>query len=326
MNPKVQIKMEYLNSLKPGTFVEDAQIMERFIGLYKQTHNGCTDDEAEDFYNRESLYFKQRISENNDLRLCTMFSLYSCFMDVVVNGLSFEPAAKLIYITWNNFNTAPRGQQDAWEKRAKNEISPFGELALRVQQGQILYCDDPVIVYSSDFWEPGYSEDGTRYSLYKAKIPRPADATIIGSFMKITRPNGSADFPFFTEENINEWRSASESKNKTAGANALYGKNGSQINIGFLKAKTIKHSFKTYPKIKIVGTNTQLEDAAIFEVNSAGQLEQKNASPVMPPSVEQIPAKPAENKPAAPVMPPPFSFTKATNSAKAVEALDSTPF
>lgn len=261
METKVQIKMEHLNSLSPMTFVEDPKICEHFINVYRSTHNVDSDDVANDFYSRESLYFKQLVSTVKDLKECTMFSLYGCFMDIIVNGLTFDPSAKLLHVEARSFNTAAYNQTAVWEKRARNVVDAFGELALRIMSKQIKYVDDPVIVYEGDTWEPGYAEAGNRYCIYKAKIPRSGGKKIIGSFMKITRNDGSFDMPWFTEENFNEWKAASKKANKEKPANELYTSGeGDQINIGFLKTKTIKHSFKTYPKVKVIGGNTELEE------------------------------------------------------------------
>lgn len=284
MNPIAQITLQHLNTLHPMTFVEDETVKQRFINTYKSTHTGCTDEQAEDFYNRESFYFKQLISANKELLKCTIFSLYGCLLDIIVNGLTFDPASNLMYLTQRGVNIAPKGQQAVWEQRAKNVISPYGELALRIKFGQVKYVDDPVIVYDGDLWEPGYNEVGLRYCIYKTKLPR-INKNIIGSFIKITRNDGSMDFPFFTEENIAEWKSASEKQNKTTGANELYTSSNGQINIGFLKAKTIKHSFKTYPKVKVIGGNTELEDAPLIESDTTTEANSTAAQPavVMPP-------------------------------------------
>lgn len=308
MNAKAQLKIDYINGLQPLTFTDDEQIRDHFMGLYKATHAGVTDDMALDFHNRESFYFKQLLTANRELLSCTMFSLYGSFMDIVVNGLSFDPASNLIYITPKSVNIAANGQQPLWEKRAKNTVSPYGELALRIKANQIKYVDDPVIVYEGDTWEPGYNELGFRYCLYKTKLPR-SNNKIIGSFIKITRNDGSIDFPFFSVENINEWKAASQKQNKNNGANALYSSNEGQITIGFLKAKTIRHSFKTYPKIKIVGSNTELEegDFEATAINSeipASQPLQASIQPAtLPPLQQQLQPPPAT--------PPAFTMSSA---------------
>lgn len=304
MNPKVQIKMEHLNKLTPLGFVEDEQIKNHFISVYLQTHSGEDEDSANDFYAREAFYFRQLLNANAELQKCTMFSLYGCFLDISFNGLSFDPASTLIYITSRSVNVAPKNSPNVWEKRASNKISPYGELALRMLSGQIKYVDDPVIVYEGDTWQPGYNADGSKYMLHSTKLPR-TSKKIIGSFIKITRADGSFDFPYFTEENINEWKVASAKQNKEAGANALYGTDG-DINIGFLKAKTIKHAFKTYPKLKkIIGSNTELEDseelAGFAEIPQPRQTQQPSAqlqqlaiaettSPVAPAAIPNKPS------------------------------------
>jgi hypothetical protein len=60
--------------------------------------------------------------------------------------------------------------------------------------------------------------------------------------------------------NKNNFGSATNDK-----SNALYTSSGGQIDTGFLKAKTLKHAFKAYPKVP-TGKFTTLEPALEEEV------------------------------------------------------------
>lgn len=256
MSTKVNIKLDYLKGLKPLTFVEDDAIKQNFLHLYRQVQTD-SQDEAESFYEKESNYFKRRLFDAPDLQGATIFSLYSCFMDIVLNSLSFDPDAKLVYLEINNVNTAPFGQQAVWEKRAKLVISPYGELAIRIEAGHLKYIDEPVIVYGCDSIKIKTNDQGNKVIVYEGTIPR-TSKKIIASFVKLTRTDGSFDFKYLLEDDIQRLMDYSTKRNKGK-TNSLYSSANDGIDPGFLAAKTIKHAFKTFPKIKIKGTNSQLD-------------------------------------------------------------------
>jgi recombinational DNA repair protein RecT len=268
MEPKAKSKLEHLNSLQPLSFCEDDQIKSSFLKLHAATHPGESQDDAESFYERESNYFKRLLFNNPELRKCTLFSLYGCFMDIVVNGLSFEPSANLLYIEVRSANVGTKDSPQ-WEKRASNKISPYGELTLRIKCGQIKYIDTPVIVYEGDLFKKGYSQNGAQYVVYEAAIPR-ASNQIQATFVKITRPDGSFDFPHMEKADIERLRKYSERQNSRGNeapkANALYGSDNGQIDPGFLKAKTIRHAFKAYPKVNIMGAWSEIDEEEVPQV------------------------------------------------------------
>ena len=63
-------------------------------------------------------------------------------------------------------------------------------------------------------------------------------------------------------EDIDRLKSFSEKKNKRSGANSLYTSSDGGIDAGFLEAKTIKHSFKTFPTVKLGNFSKIQEDEA----------------------------------------------------------------
>lgn len=264
-------KLAHLNTLKPLTFMDDEEIKASFKKLYLATHAGETDDDAENFYERESNYFKRIIFGSKDLQQATMFSLYGCLMDIITNGLSFDPSANLVYVTIRNFNTAQRGQADQWEKRASNTISPYGELTLRIKYGQVKYIDTPVVVFEGDLFKKGYNEDGKQYIRYEAQIPRCTN-NIVAGFVKVVRPDGTFDFPHMDSMDIERLKNYSVKQNKKV--TDLYGGSGENatgvIDTGFFKAKLIRHAFKAFPKVKILGGHSSFEEDA--EITSTVQV------------------------------------------------------
>ena len=130
------------------------------------------------------------------------------------------------------------------------DLSPYGELALRIKAGQILYADRPVVVYEGDQFQPSVNDKGQKIVQYKTNVPR-TSSKIIGSFIRLVRPDGSFDFYWMLPEDVDRLKAFSEKKNKTSGSNALYSSCNGEIDPGFLEAKTIKHSFKTFPTIRL---------------------------------------------------------------------------
>ena len=245
------ITVAELNKMKAFEILESDNVRTRFIDKYNQIHNS---EDGEMFYESEKYNFQKLLSNSKDLKDCTGFSIYGVLMDVAAMGLTITPDTKpLLYVLSRSVNVG--SQQNAiWEKRAYIQISPYGELALRIQAGQILYADRPVVVYEGDEFQPGMNEYGRKFVKYMAAVPRKSK-NIIGSFIGLTRPDNSIDFFWMMDEEIERLKKASNKQNKgdASGnkANALYTANDGQIDIGFLEAKTLKHSLMTFPKIKI---------------------------------------------------------------------------
>ena len=120
--------------------------------------------------------------------------------------------------------------------------------------GQIKHADNPVIVYEGDSFEPFQDSSGKGVN-YTLNINH--GAKIVGAFIRIVRMDGTEDYHWMLP---NDWqRLAGYSEKKNFGkANALYTSVNGGIDPGFLGAKLIKHAFKSYPKVSIVGRFTQL--------------------------------------------------------------------
>ena len=256
-----------IQSLKATDVIRNDYVRSQFINVY----NAIWKEGGEAAYEREAMYFNNQLRDSESLRKCTGMSVFFAFIDLAVRGLTLEPGAQaLCYLLPRSYCIGKNAQgQNVYEKRCNLTISGYGELVLRAKAGQILHADNPVIVYEGDGFEFG-EKDGRKYVNYCCRIPRQS-SRIIACFLKITRPDGTVDYSVMTEQ---DWRRLSDFSAKAnrywdghqwvEKANALYSSLEGQIDTGFLKAKCIKHAFKTYPKIAI-GKGTQLESEVIEE-------------------------------------------------------------
>ena len=261
---KKQSAVDYILSLPAINIATDPMVKQKFINNYMKIH-GVNESTAELFYEVESYHFTKKLRTTKDLQDCERMSIYGAFIDIAINGLSIDPSRKLAYLQPGGTNIFETKIEDGkpvknkvWINQLTNVISPYGELSLRQSMGQIRYVDNVVIVYEGDVFEPYLNTEGLKMVEYRGAVPRKSN-TIVGSFLKITRPDGSFDFFHLLKEDID--RLKKYSANKFGGtANALYGGNDGQIDSGFLQAKTIKHAFKAFPPVPIRGQNSKLED------------------------------------------------------------------
>ena len=258
----ITVKVAELNQMKPFDVLENEGVKQRFVEKYNQIHNS---EDGEQFFESEKYNFQKLIANSKDLKECSGFSIYGILMDIAAMGLTISPDSKPVLYVLTRSTNVGTPQQAQWEKRAYLQVSPYGELALRIQAGQILYADRPVVVYEGDEFQPGMNEHGRKFVKYMASVPRKSKK-IIASFIGLTRPDGSIDFFWMMDDEIERLKRASNKQNKggndNSKANALYTANDGQIDIGFLEAKTLKHSLMVFPKIKIGQFTTlqQFED------------------------------------------------------------------
>ena len=256
-----------IQSLKATDVVRNDYVRQQFINVY----NAIWKEGGEGAYEREAMYFNNQLRDNERLRKCTGMSIFFAFIDLAVRGLTLEPGAQaLCYLLPRNYAVGKNAQgQVIYETRCNLTISGYGELVLRAKAGQIQYADNPVIVYDGDEFSFG-EKDGRKYVNYCCRIPRQSNR-IIACFLKITRCDGSVDYSVMTEGDWKRLQDFSAKANRywdndnkrwVEKANSLYTSVCGDIDTGFLKAKCIKHAFKTYPKIAI-GKGTQLESEVI---------------------------------------------------------------
>jgi recombinational DNA repair protein RecT len=243
-----------LKKMKATDVPDDPRVQARFTSLYQILHNS---PRGESSFEKERYHLTGLLNQDPELRECSALSVYGVLIDLAVLGLSLEQGSQPLTYLLSYPVGSPSGQSPSPERRAVLEISPYGELALRIRSGQILHADRPVVVYSGDVFRPMISEAGHKTIVYECCVPR-RSKEVIGCFICLTRPDQSRDYFWMLTPEIERLKRFSAKAGKELGANPLYSSDQGQIDIGFLEAKTIKHAFKTFPKIAL-GQFSRLE-------------------------------------------------------------------
>lgn len=264
--PKMSI-IQKLNAAQPSQIVNLPEVAERFQNLYVTFHGKA----ALPFYEAEKYHFAKIIQDNAKIAACTKLSLYGCFLDMAVNGLSFDPSMKHAYIVPVNQNVGSKNSP-VWEARAQLRISGIGELVIRTNQNQVRYVDNPVLVYDGDDFKMK-TENNELKIYHEAVIPRKEDAQIIACYLRITRTDGTIDYKVITMPEIRLMQKFSKDPESKAWTDGLP---------GMVQAKCIKHAFRTYPKIRMITKHTELASEVIDQqaevVDIYGLDEQKETA------------------------------------------------
>ncbi len=211
----------------------------RFTELARfQTGNQLS---AEAKFEMEQKHFMTLLEQNPSLKNCDKLSLYMSFMIASTNNLSFDPTMKEMYLV-------PRGG------KAVPSIQAMGELKLRLAAGQVKHIDSPVIVMEGDVFKPKLNANGEKVVEWEKLIPNKS-TKIVGVFVRIVKMNGSVDYEWMLEDEIERLRGYSERNNK-GNANRLYTSHNGGIDPGFLRTKMIKHAFKAYPAAPVIAPKT----------------------------------------------------------------------
>lgn len=252
----IQIKVEELNALPATKIVENDSVQAKFIQMYNAIWGSQM---GEQIYHKEVFNFQKVLRENPAVAECSKMSLFGCFLDMAVSGLSLDNTSHPhCYLIPRNVKTGHKDERgyDTYEKRASVSVTGYGELTMRMRVGQIRYADNPVIVYEGDIFSISL-DNGIKKITYSAAIPRKS-SNVIGAFIRIVRTDGSEDYQWLLEGDIQRLakfsaRSNSYYKNgqRVEGkANDLYSSNNGGIDPGFLENKMIKHAFDAYPKVR----------------------------------------------------------------------------
>lgn len=241
--------IQKLEQSAPAQIANIPEVADRFKNIYL-IMNGGNNDKATVKYEAEKFHFMKLIQDKPDLQQCTKLSLYGCFLDMAVNGLSFDPAMKHAYVVSFNTNVGTK-QQPKWEKRATLMISGYGELSMRIRQNQLKYADNPILVYEGDEFRHG-TKDGKVFLDHVAAFPRKSD-NIIACYIRLERIDSSVDYKVLSIEEIMKLKAFSKDPNSKAWTDGLP---------GMVQAKTIKHAFRSYPKIRM-GDFSQLQSNTV---------------------------------------------------------------
>lgn len=256
MSNIIQIKVEELNALPATKIVENEGVQSKFIQMYNAIWGSQM---GEQIYHKEVFNFQKVLRENPSLAECSKMSLYGCFLDMAVNGLSLDNTSHPhCYLIPRNVKTGHKDERgyDIYEKRASVSVTGYGELTMRMRAGQIRYADNPVIVYEGDIFSINL-DNGVKKITYSAAIPRKS-SHVIGAFIRIVRCDGSEDYQWLLEGDIDRLAKFSAKNNSyykngqrvEGKANDLYSSNNGSIDPGFLENKMIKHAFDAYPKVR----------------------------------------------------------------------------
>lgn len=248
MSNKIELTSGYIGKLTPAAVATDKNIGEHFVNKFMAMYR-VPKEQAVAFYEREKDNFMKRITDSEELKACTPMSIFLAFMQVGGWQLSFEGGAQAdVYLIPGNRNIAPRNQEPKWVKECVAQPTPWGEKKIRIQNGQIKDAGKPVIVYKGDKYRE-YNDETGKLKVEWEKGDRGSKPTIIGSFIRIEKPDGSHEFITFDMSDVAKWQDASAKKNKDKGANLMYTSNNGQIDKLFFEGKTLKHAFKGYSKV-----------------------------------------------------------------------------
>lgn len=265
-NNAVAVTVSHLQTLKPAEIANDDKVAVMFVKNYNAIHKS---NAGEQVYELEKYHFSRLVSQNKSLKSCTHLSLYATFIEMAVQGLSFDPNKKLCYLVPQNVNIGTQ-ENPIWETRATLEISPYGELAMRQDYGQIKHADNPEVAYQDEKFVVSQGPNG---KLVTHEFSYPRAGKVVAVYMRIIKLDGSSDYSIIDLAEMKRLAMYSDKKNKGNGnldkANPLYKSNGGDPDLGFWKAKCIKHAFKSYPKVKVRGQHTVLATDKIEEEEAA---------------------------------------------------------
>lgn len=269
-----KLSIEELNAIPAHLLADHERIKSAFVTTYSKIHK-VSEDEALSIYEKEALYFKKAVLDNDKLKNSTRMSLYGAFLELAIQGLSIQPGAK------SEAFLEARGVKvgTAYVDTAFLRITAYGELNLRIKSGQIVRMYNPQIIYEGDHFQPTTDERGRLIVKYQPIIPRHSNV-IIGGYVCIQLPGGDLDFKWLLIDDIERLKKYATTKTQNGSyTNPLYSKENGGIDPGFLEAKIIKHAMRAYTKLR-VGENVMMDEeeaeTPIINENNNGSEPQGN--------------------------------------------------
>jgi len=275
---------------------------EVFIATLVGLH-GLTKEKAEAFWLRESTYFT-KVVETTNFKDCTEISLKNAFSEIASNFVSIQPGGRAeAFLSTRNSNIGNK-ENPKWVTVCQLTIQVYGELNMRLRAGHLKHAHNPIVLYEGDTFQPRTNEAGKLIVEYSPKIPRAKDAKIFGCYVHLELEGGINDFKWMLMDDIERLRDFSnrnnckqweKDKGVTGKENDLYGKDGKQIDPGFLAAKTLKHAMKTLPKLRL-SDGVVIEDDEPVDTSATFDMKTAEESPgVVIPTDEQGAASKTDN-------------------------------
>ena len=273
---------------------------DKFIQVYSQKFG---EETAEAFYEEQRGYFLNELTSGpykELLQNAKGTSIYFAFLFLAINNLSLEKGLSTsCYLECRRIKVGEKVDEKSgkkvgiYESNAVITVTGYGEIILRQRAGQIRSVDNPKVVYDCDSFRFG-ERDGKSFVEYEKSIPRPAGARVVACYVRIIKKDGSVDYFVLDTDEILRLKQYSGKANQywdndrrvmVKRPNALYGNqsDGSDIDTGFLKSKTVKHAFKGYPKLSI-GSGGAME--ADKDTDPQPEPVQQSATPANGVSVE----------------------------------------
>ena len=246
--------------------IERPESKEKFIAVYKAA-NQVTTEEAQQFFEVEAFNFKRMIQENPAFDKCSQLSIAGVFLDVIANGLTFEKAAKQVYLI-------PRSVKigQGYQTRLTYQEAADGLIHLCKRANSIRHCSSPVIVFECDEIKVKTS-NGKINITHSPAIPK-TSKVIVGGFCFVTLTNGEV-MPFWmgVEEidrlkvfsaKSNSYYDKNQGRRVLGKPNALYSSgDGGQIDTGFFQTKIVKAALRRYSKKRVPNESHFDEDTDI---------------------------------------------------------------
>lgn len=257
----------------------------KFVEVYSQKF-GSQDAEAF-FEEQKNLFIAEMTngSYKDYLKQADGASIYFAFLFIAINGLSIEKCSTTTcYLECKRIKVGENQGNDGknyavYQSNAVITVTGYGEIVLRQRAGQISSVDAPKVVYDCDTLRYG-ERGGKSYLEYEKCIPRPSGSKIIACYVRVVKTDGTIDYFVLDTDEILRLKHYSGKANKywdqskskyVERPNALYGiaEDGSDIDTGFLKSKTVKHAFKGFPKLKIGAGGSLEADKDIEQVDNS---------------------------------------------------------
>lgn len=163
-------------------------LVSKNYGVEPETAENIFVSELEAFSERMKTYFNSEYVKNkNNTPTLSELQGTNIFLEVMQMGLSFAPAAGLVYVSRLKGTGTAVGYQ----------ITAKGEIYLAQRSGAIDYISDPVIVINSEEFQIKSNPDGTKYVDHTINFDRKESIEFLKDYkcgyVFITFPNGDKD-------------------------------------------------------------------------------------------------------------------------------------